>query len=310
MPIKGVGINAHSYRIKGDLELLEADLACFEEVGFDYVEIPIDGVDGVVGGKLNLRSMEKVKKTLRKHHLKATIHCPGPLNLGGGDLELNQKVFKSSMEFTSELEAEILVYHGGNFKRARRRSQHHQDLATLKEIRALESLSGFAAERGIQICVENGADSLEGLVSMVGEVNRENVGITCDFGHAFLFYSSCGKEEGFLESIEKATPYLKHAHIHDNFGRVTSGFVLDSLNSPYIDRLPFGEGDLHMPPGMGKIPYNKIIPLIEGYDGVGVIEIDHRYKDFYREALKMVKKIFEGKSNLKLHQVGVRKPNL
>ena len=65
-----------------------------------------------------------------------------------------------------------------------------------------------------------------------------------------------------------------------------------------------------MPPGMGKIPYNKIIPLIEGYGGVAMMEIDPRYKDFYQEALKVVKKIFEGKSNLKLHQVGVPKPNL
>ncbi|GAI03659.1 unnamed protein product, partial [marine sediment metagenome] len=46
MPIKGIGINADSYRIKGDPELLEADLAFFEKAGFKYVEIPIHGVDG------------------------------------------------------------------------------------------------------------------------------------------------------------------------------------------------------------------------------------------------------------------------
>ena len=295
MPIKGIGINAHSYRIKGDLELLEKDLACFEEAGFDYVEIPIHGVDGVVGGELNLKNVEKVKEALRKHHLRATVHCPDPLNLREGDFELNQKVFKSSIEFTSKLKAEILVYHAGNFKRASKILQH-QDSARLKEIKTLESLSDFAAERGVQICVENVAGSLEEVVRMVGEVDRENVGITYDFGHAFLFYSSCGKEGSFLESIEKVTPYLKHVHIHDNFGRLTSGFVADSLRSPYIDRLPFGEGDLHMPPGMGKLPYNKIIPLIKGYRGVAMMEIHPRYKDFYLEALTTVKKIFEEKS--------------
>jgi len=189
------------YRIKGDFELLEADLACFEEVGFDYVEMPIHGVDGVVGGELNLKSIKKVKEALRKHHLKATVHCPDPLNLREGDFELNQKVFESSIEFTSKLEAEILVYHGGNFKRAGQRSQRRQDLAKLKEIKALESLSDFAAERGVQICVENVADSPEELVRMVEEVDRENVGITYDFGHAFLFYSSCGNSLQVLFSI-------------------------------------------------------------------------------------------------------------
>jgi len=289
LPIKGIGINADSYRIKGDPQLLEADLAFFEEVGFDYVEIPIHGVDGVVGGELNLKSIKKVKEALRKHHLKATVHCPDPLNLRKGDFELNQKVFKSCIEFTSKLEAEILVYHDGNFKRTRQRSQH-QDLARRKEIKALESLSNFASERGVQIGVENIGGSLEELVRMVGEVDRENVGVTYDFGHAFLFYSACGRKGGFLESIEKARPYLKHLHIHDNFGRLTSGFALDSLTTPYIDRLPFGEGDLHMPPGMGKIPYNQIIPLIKGYRGVVIMEIDPRYKDFYQEALISIKK--------------------
>ncbi|MFQ6066903.1 MAG: sugar phosphate isomerase/epimerase family protein [bacterium] len=295
MTIRGVGINAHSYRIKGDLEVLEVDLACFEQVGFDYVEIPIHGVDGVVGGELNLKSVEKVKEALRKHHLKATVHSPDTLNLREGDFELSQRVFKSSIKFTSELEAEILVSHGGNYKTSSQSSQH-QDLARLKEIKALGSLSDYAAERGVQICIENVGSSLEELVRMVEEVDRENVGITYDFGHAFLFYSGCGKEGGFLKSIEKAAPYLKHVHIHDNFGRLTSGFVLDSLRSPYIDRLPFGEGDLHMPPGMGKIPYKKIIPLIKDYRGVAMIEIDPRYKDFYEEALTSVKKIFEEKS--------------
>lgn len=294
MPIKGIGINADSYRIKGDLELLEADLAFFEEVGFEYVEIPIHGVDGVIGGELNLKSIKKVKEALRKHHLKATVHCPDPLNLRKGDFELNQKVFKSCIEFTSKLEAEILVCHDGNFKRTRQRSQG-QDLARLKEIKALESLSDFASKRGVQIGVENIGGSLEELVRMVGEVDRENVGVTYDFGHAFLFYSACGRKGGFLESIEKARPYLKHLHIHDNFGRLTSGFALDSLTTPYIDRLPFGEGDLHMPPGMGKIPYNQIIPLIKEYSGVAMMEIDPRYKDFYQEALTSIKKIFEEK---------------
>ena len=289
MPIKGVGINADSYRIKGDPQLLEADLAFFEKVGFEYVEIPIHGVDGVIGGEFNLKSIKKVKEALQKHHLKATVHCPDPLNLRKGDFELNQKVFKSCIEFTSKLEAEILVYHDGNFKRTRQRSQG-QDLARLKEIKALESLSNFASETGVQIGVENIGGSLEELVRMVGEVDRKNVGVTYDFGHAFLFYSACGRKGDFLESIEKARPYLKHLHIHDNFGRVTSGFALDSLTTPYIDRLPFGEGDLHMPPGMGKIPYNQVISLIKDYSGVAMMEIDPRYKDFYQEALTSIEK--------------------
>lgn len=300
MLIKGIGINAHSSRINGDIELLNEDLAYFEEVGFDYVEIPVHGVDGVLGGELNLKSIKKVKKALKKHNLKATVHCPNPLSLREGDFELNCKIFKSSIEFTSELEAEIMVYHGGNFgtfKRAWQKREKNQDLAELGEVEALRSLSHFAAERGVEICVENGTYPIEELVRMVEKIDRENVGITFDFGHAFLFYNVYGKKEDFLESVKKALPYLKHVHIHDNFGRLTPYFVNDPLNDSYIDRLPFGEGDLHMPPGMGKIPYGTIVSLIKDYNGVALMEIKPRYKDFYPEALKTIKEVFEKSKN-------------
>lgn len=296
MPIKGVGINAHSSRINGNLDLLEADLAYFEEVGFDYVEIPVHGVDGVIGGELNFRNTRKVKELLRKYHLKATVHSPNPLSLRKGDFELSQKVFKSSIEFTSEIEAEILVYHGGDFgtfKRARKKREENQDLAELGEVEALRSLSHFAAEREVEICVENGTYPVEELVRMVEKIDRENIGITYDFGHGFLFYNVYGKREDFLKSVTEAVPYLKHVHIHDNFGRLTPDFVNDPINDSYIDRLAFGEGDLHMPPGMGKIPYKKITPLIKNYSGVALMEIKPRYKDFYPEALRTIKEIFE-----------------
>jgi len=290
MSIKGVGINAHSPRINGDIELLERDLAHFKKIGFDYVEIPVHGVDGVINGKLNLENVKRVKEALRRYNLKATVHAPDPLNLRKDNFNLQKEVFQSSIEFASKLEAKVLVYHGGNFE-GRKQEGELQNLASEREIRALKALSEFADKRGVQICLENGASSIEKLVTMVREVDRENVGITYDFGHAFLFYNAYGKEGDFLESIEKTIPYLKHAHIHDNFGRLTSGIV-----RPYINRLPFGEGDLHMPPGMGRIPYNKIIPLIKDYSGVAMMEILPRYKDFYQQALISVKKIFEEES--------------
>ncbi len=125
---------------------------------------------------------------------------------------------------------------------------------------------------------------------MVRKVNRENMGITYDFGHAFLYYSCYGggKEE-FLTSIKEALPYLKHIHIHDNFGQAN----VTPQDTPYINRLPFGEGDLHMPPGMGKIPYEKIFPLIKEYKGVAMMEIEPRYEPFYERALKSLYKYIE-----------------
>ncbi len=288
MSIKGVGINAHSSRINGDIELLERDLAHFKKIGFDYVEIPVHGVDGVINGELNLENVKRVKESLERYNLKATAHAPEPLNLRKNNLDLQKEVFQSSIEFASKLEAKVLVYHNGNFER-RKQEDELQNLAGEREIRALRTLGEFADKRGVQICLENGALSIEELVTIVRKVNRENVGITYDFGHAFLYYSWYGGEKEFLRSIKEALPYLKHVHIHDNFGRAN----ITSQDTPYINRLPFGEGDLHMPPGMGKIPYEKIFPLLREYRGIAMAEIDPRYEPFYGGVLKRLHKYIE-----------------
>ena len=288
MSIKGVGINAHSPRINGDIELLERDLAYFKKIGFDYVEIPVHGVDGVINGELNLENVKRVKEALRKYNLKAAVHAPDPLNLRKDNLDLQKEVFQSSIEFASELEAKVLVYHGGNFER-RKQEGELQNLASEREIRALKTLGELADKRGVQICLENGASSIEELITVVRKVNRENVGITYDFGHAFLYYSCHGGEKEFLTSIKEALPYLKHIHIHDNFGRAN----ITSQDTPYRKRLPFGEGDLHMPPGMGRIPYEKIFPLIREYKGIAMAEIDPRYEPFYGGIVKRLYRYIE-----------------
>ncbi len=285
MSIKGVGIDAHSPRINGDIELLERDLAYFEKIGFDYVEIPVDGVDGVINGELNLENVKRVKEALRKYNLKATAHAPNTLNLRKDNFDLQKEVFQSSIEFAWELEAKVLVYHNGNFER-RKQGGELQNIASEREIRALKTLGEFADKRGVQICLENSTLSIKELLTVVKKINRANVGVTYDFGHAFLYYSCHGGEKEFLTSIKEALPYLKHVHIHDNFGRAN----ITPQDAPYINRLPFGEGDLHMPPGMGTIPYQKIFPLLREYKGIAMAEIDPRYEPFYGGIVKRLYK--------------------
>jgi hypothetical protein len=62
MRIEGIGIDAHLPRLDGNLEVLEHDLAFFQRVGFDYVEIPVHGVDAILGGRLNERRVRQVQE--------------------------------------------------------------------------------------------------------------------------------------------------------------------------------------------------------------------------------------------------------
>ena len=131
---------------------------------------------------------------------------------------------------------------------------------------------------------------IEELVDQVKEIDRDNLGITLDFGHAYL--TSKYYHFKFLDSIKLALPYIKHLHIHDCFGKAQQ-----SYEERDIDLIQFGIGDMHMPVGWGEIPYQKIFPLLKDYNGVLCLELKPRYKKFYKYSLERVKELIESTSN-------------
>jgi len=141
-----------------------------------------------------------------------------------------------------------------------------------------------------EITKYNYGTKIEELVDQVKKIDRENVGITFDFGHAYL--ASKYYHFKFLDSIKLALPYIKHVHIHDCFGKPKVSYEEQDINL-----IQFGIGDLHMPVGWGVIPYNKIFRLLKNYDGVLCLELKPRYKKFYSYSLQRVKELVESASN-------------
>ena len=131
---------------------------------------------------------------------------------------------------------------------------------------------------------------IEELVDQVKEIDRDNVGVTLDFGHAYL--ASKYYHFKFLDSIRLALPYIKHVHIHDCFGKPKVSYEEQDINL-----IQFGIGDLHMPVGWGEIPYDKIFRLLKNYNGVLCLELKPRYKKFYKYSLERVKELIESTSN-------------
>lgn len=283
MLVKNIGIMTHSTLIDGKLDELDRELDIYQKLGFKYTEIGVHGVDAVAGTELNLNNIEKVKHSLDKYKFKTTVHAPDILNLRDEEnFELHKKVFESSINFTEKLGANILVYHLGiirnNFK------IDSLEKAKEKEIDTLKKLAEFSRKKEVQICIENNKDkdSPGELLEVVEKVNKKNIGICCDFGHAFLSFK--GDEPKFLEFVEKTLPYLKHIHAHDNFG-ISNPDIEEKLDYRFL--LPYGIGDLHMPPGMGKIPYQKIKPLLRDYSGIILMEVRYRYLKSYSSILDM-----------------------
>lgn len=66
MHIEGSGIDAHLPRLDGNLEVLEHDWTLFQRVGFDYVEIPVHGLDAILGGRLHERRVKEVQEIVER----------------------------------------------------------------------------------------------------------------------------------------------------------------------------------------------------------------------------------------------------
>ncbi|MBA3061590.1 MAG: TIM barrel protein, partial [Atribacteria sp.] len=246
MHIKGIGINIDSPTIDGDLDILEKALGNFQDLGFDYVEIPVHGVDAIFKGRLNWLQTRVITDILKKFKLKYTVHGPNLLNLmDPSNFQLQKDIFKSGIEFTNAIGAEIFVYHSGKIPLQQEEfrgewlgqngiltvpSLNKIERSKKIEVKTLQELADFAKDLGVTIAIENTCPDLkeetlwelskqfngrmfapsalnaqtpkpiflqevrkykygtkiEELVDQVKKIDRDNTGITLDFGHAYL----------------------------------------------------------------------------------------------------------------------------
>ena len=282
MQITGIGINAQPDLVGGEVERLEENLAYFQTIGNDYVEIPVDILDVIYHGRLHQRRMADLKALLQSFNLKYTVHAPRVLDLRDAkDIEIQKKLFEVCIIFTAEIGAQVFVYHYG------RRTEEE----FLEEMlyRNMLEMAALAAEKGVQICVENiEIDTVAHVVEFVERVERESVGMTFDFGHAYL--AARRFDFDFLESIKQARPYIRHIHVSDNFGLYEETRLLSYERYkmiPYASRFLLGRGDLHLPPGWGEIPLDAAFRLLEDYKGIFMLEYYfQRYRPYSQEILE------------------------
>jgi len=310
MEPQGIGLNVDAGWLDGDLGRLEATLAHLAELGYDAAEIPPHGVDVIRRGQLDRAQVARVKAITHRFPLHYTIHGPDKLNVANHpNLPLQRAIFEASLQFCAELEADTFVYHSGQIalERPALGLEDLPDEAALRacwerETTALTELAVRAAALGVTIAIENRdphlwevatlirnhhppADlptyhagmRLHALARQVAAISAPNVGLTLDVGHAYLAASFC--QTDFLTSVATAAPYVRHIHWHDNYGH------LDLTARDQKDRLPNGEGDLHMPPGWGNIPLKGVAELFRDYTGWLTLEIHPRYRAHYAQAL-------------------------
>ncbi len=307
MEIEGIGINADSKRINGNLKRFDEELSVFEEFGFDYVEISPHGVDGIIHGKVNKFKINLIIDILKKHNLKYTVHAADIINLK--DI-FNKRIqfssMKATIDFAHLIGARIIVYHCGSYLKYDENGAEFTEYEQREnEIESLKRLANYAAEKEIKIGVENVYQSLRSVLELVKAVDKPNVGLTLDIGHLYFWGKTRGVRYKFLDEIERAMEYTIHIHVHDNFGEPPFLYGYDIENTDTF-RLTLGLGDLHMPIGWGEIPYDKVFEIIRKhrYNGVIIAEINswERYYNALRDIPINIRRLLKGE-RIEIHHI-------
>ena len=316
MKVHSLGVDVPDGQVDGRRDALVDCLTQIQGLGFRLAELSIPSLNVIFNGQLIPRRLETVREIVARFDLRYSVHAPGRANLAfGSDPDLEYRVLEACLRFTGAIGARVLVYHSGlqalDAARTATASLPSDDAlarGARREVAALRKLAPIAADLDVIIGMENGDPHLweyavlrrEGMapsdlpkyharmrtsaiVAQAEAVNHPNVGITLDLAHLHLATHALG--EDYLEAISAAAPWVRHLHINDNFGKLDAGVDYEGY------RLPYGEADLHLPPGWGKIPYADAFDRLPDFEGDIVLEIKERYRDHLDAALDTTRRI-------------------
>jgi sugar phosphate isomerase/epimerase len=305
------------------LDQVEIELANYQELGFRLLEINPSPFNLIVNGEVRRPQLANFLAVLGNFDFRYTIHAPDRLNLAYDPREdLCRRMTLSLFEICQALGASRLVLHSGLYALddvrfgLRRTLLTDEELAkgARREVNLLKEVAPHAAAAGVVIGMENCPPHqreldilarsglaksdlaihharlrIPPIVRQLEAIDHPNVALTLDMSHLFLAANLL--EFDYLNAVRTAIPWVKHLHANDNFGRLDRGY------ETLTERLPFGEGDLHLPPGWGRIPYHEALTLLPNYAGDLILEIKPLYRDFFGEARQKMQEILETLGN-------------
>jgi len=227
------------------------------EIGVDVVELPLYAMDLIANGRIIRDRLARVKTITQGRPIGYTIHGPLGLNLLENDanIAIHRDVLKAMLEAAAELGGKHFVAHAG-IVAAGEVNNAEARFARQREI--LAGAGDFAAQHGLHIAVENlfGGRELGTLPSQLAKeieaIAHPAVCACLDFSHAYLLSTQRGVD--FVDEAVALAQHAKHLHVHDSFGKL-------SLNAHFgyrSERLAYGIGDLHLPIGLGSIPWDTL----------------------------------------------------
>ncbi len=234
-----------------------------EAAGFSYVQVPSPPPSVLVHPRDAHRHASALSEMLGTSGLRPILHGPGSVRAGTrhGDHALGGLI-----EYAAEVGASRVVYHAANLP-----DEPASEDGRLAETRSLAALANRAERVGVIIALENLApvypspDALSFtpmiLRTMTKRISSPAVGLCLDVGHANIVAGL--RHTDPLELIEPVLDRIVMFHLHDNLGGRH-----DHSGAPELDPLRL---DLHLAPGRGTVPWQRVAPLLARKNGAPLV---------------------------------------
>jgi sugar phosphate isomerase/epimerase len=246
-------------------------LAQLEEARFTWIQVHAPPRPMLVDRALAGRHARSLRAVLDTSALRLVLHAPD--DLSAGTLE-HDRAFDGLLDYAAHARAELIPYHGLNFADAEGPAG-----ARLRERVALEeaSLARFlprAHDLGLTIAIENLAPVHPGprrlahdplaIRDLVRRLDSPACAMLLDVGHMHITTDATGADPGGVAAA--VAPDVALFHVHDNLGARRH-----DVQAPGIDPLKL---DLHLPPGRGCLPWERLAPTLRDHTAPLMLEIE------------------------------------
>jgi sugar phosphate isomerase/epimerase len=250
----------------------------FEAAGFGWTQVHSPPATVLATPRHCTAHAATLAATLQTTGLRTVVHGPNSLLVGTKEAD---RVFEGLLSWAAELGAEQVVYHARSLPDA-----PGSETALLFETRSLARLAMRAERLGITIAIENlapvfpGTESLSAnpmtLRGLVHRIGSDRVGICVDLGHAHIVADF--RHTTVERLIEPVLDVVSLFHAHDNFGARWDGSRPAGLDPLRLD--------LHLPPGRGELPWERVAPHLAEHDAPIVLEIQTPFRTRPEEAFE------------------------
>jgi sugar phosphate isomerase/epimerase len=246
-------------------------LKSYEAAGFDWVQLHSPPPSVLRDHRFCARHGAAVAESLATTSLAAVVHAPAALRLGHHD---GDRAFEGLLSYAAEIGAAQIVYHAMSLPDA-----PGVDAERTAEERSLEAMVALAERLEITIAIENLAPVYPGpetlaaspitLRALVQRIGSDNLALCLDLGHAQI--TADLRHTGVERLCEPVLDLVSVFHLHDNLGaRWTRAG--DELG---VDPLRL---DLHLPPGRGTLPWDRVASLLAGHGAPLILEVHPPYR--------------------------------